>query len=326
MIIVKTPFRISFFGGGTDLPVFSRRHAGAVLGVSIDKYIYHSVSKFPSELFDYSIRFSYSKVEYAKNIDLIKHRPFKEILKQFKITKDIELNIAANLPSFSGLGSSSAFTVGLINAISVMQNLKYSKHKLATEAIRIEQDILKEDVGSQDQIFASYGGMRLINFHKNGEFKVNKVNIKKSKKEELQNSLLIFFTGVTRNAQSIESKKIKNIDNINENLLNMLKMVDKGLDILEGNASLTKFGILLDKTWKEKRLLDQSVSTPFIDEIYTKAINAGALGGKLLGAGGGGFLLLFVPEDKKKNVRKYLANLHEVSFDFEDDGSHIIHK
>lgn len=325
MIIVKTPFRISFFGGGTDLPAFSSKYGGAVIGTSINKYIYHSILKFPSELFQYSIRFSYSKVECAKNIDFIEHKPFKEILKQYEISKDLEVNIAADLPSFSGLGSSSAFTVGLINGLCKYKDLNFTKHKLATEAIRIEQDILKEKVGSQDQVFAVYGGLNRINFHKNGEIKVDNININKTRLKELESSLLIFFTGITRRSQSIEKKKIDNMNNIETNLKKILNMVDEGHNILSGNCSLIKFGELLGKTWEEKKLLDASVSSPVIDSIYEKAIEAGAIGGKLLGAGGGGFLLLFVPQDRKQKVREKLNGYHEISFKFENHGSQVIH-
>lgn len=325
MIIVKTPFRISFFGGGTDLPAFSSKYGGAVIGTSINKYIYHSILKFPSELFQYSIRFSYSKVECAKSIDFIEHKPFKEILKQYEISKDLEVNIAADLPSFSGLGSSSAFTVGLINGLCKHKDLMFTKHKLATEAIRIEQDILKEKVGSQDQVFAAYGGLNRINFHKNGDIKVDNININKTRLDELESSLLIFFTGITRRSQNIEKKKIDNMNNIETNLKKILNMVDEGYNILSGNSSLIRFGELLGKTWEEKKMLDESVSSPAIDGIYKKAIEAGAIGGKLLGAGGGGFLLLFVPQDRKQKVREKLNGYHEISFKFENHGSQVIH-
>ncbi len=326
MIIIRTPFRISFFGGGTDLPIFSEKYGGAVIGTSINKYIYHTVSEFPSNMFEYSIRFSYSKVESTNDINLIKHAPFREILKFFKLHKDIEVNIAADLPSFSGLGTSSAFTVGLIKGLIEFKKSFISSHDLAKTAIIIEQEILKESVGSQDQVFASYGGFNLIRFNKDKTFDVSPININQSRLSEIENSLLIFYTGIKRKSQNLEKRKINNFNNIDCNLKKMLKMVDEGYDILNGNQSLSKFGELLGKSWKEKKMLDSKVSNNLIDEVYKVAIESGALGGKLLGAGGGGFLLLFIPPERQKKVRENLSGFHEVKFKFDVTGSQVLHK
>lgn len=326
MIISKTPFRVSFLGGGTDLEAFSKNYGGAVLGSTIDKYIYHTVSTFPSKFFDYSLRFSYSKIECANDINSIQHKPFREILRHFKCYKDLEVNIIADLPSFTGLGTSSAFTVGLIKALSKLKNLNLSKTELASKAIMIEQKILKEAVGCQDQIFASFGGFNMINIQKNGDFKVIPIKLSKNRQEELENSLVLFFTGIKRKAQDIEKQKIENINNINNNLKKMLGIVETGYNILNNNTSLIKFGELLHENWIEKKLLNDMVSSTFIDEAYQKAIDTGAVGGKLLGAGGGGFLLLFVPPDKRKLVRKELSFLSEVKFNFSMTGSEIIYE
>jgi len=326
MIISKTPLRISFFGGGTDLPEFYREFGGAVLGSSIDKYIYHTVSSFPSNLFDYSLRLSYSQVEKVNALSEIQHKPFREILAAMEIERDIEIHLAADLPSYSGLGSSSSFTVGLINALTAFKGQTIQSHNLALKAIEIERDVLQEAVGCQDQIFAAHGGLRIVEFKKNGSISVDRVNISSARKEEFEESLLLFFTGITRKAQGVESSKIKNISAIKNNLKQIFKHVDLGLNLLIGNGPIEGFGALLDETWQEKRQLDPNVSNSTIDQMYSDAISAGALGGKLLGAGGGGFMLFFVPPESQKYVRKALTNFYEVKFSLDSQGSEIIYK
>ncbi len=325
MIISKTPLRVSFFGGGTDLPSFFKLHGGAVIGSAIDKYVYHTVSNFPSKLFDYAVRISYSKVECVKNVTEIEHIPFREILKDQGIEKDIEIHVASDLPTFSGLGTSSAFTVGLIKAVNAFKGLHISREQLANAAIRTEIEILNEAVGCQDQTFAAYGGFNLIQFLPSGINRVEKIILSDSKRNELSQSLMLFFTGVKRRAQEIESSKIKNIKEIEQNLLEILKHVDKSYNILTGNQCLSNFGILLNETWMQKKLLDKSVSNIVIDNMYDQALSAGALGGKLLGAGGGGFMLFYVPPENKHKVRIALQNYYEIPFNLDAPGSSIIH-
>jgi D-glycero-alpha-D-manno-heptose-7-phosphate kinase len=325
MIISKTPLRVSFFGGGTDFPEFFQENGGAVLGTAIDKYIYHSVARFPSELFDYSIRLAYRKVECVSCVAEVEHTPFREILKTFGIEKDVEISLSADLPSFSGLGSSSSFTVGLINALNAFHGKFISISDLAHLSIRIEREVLKEAVGCQDQIFAAYGGLNLVEFKSMDNIVVNRISLTKSRLHELNDSLLMFFTGITRHATNLEKQKLENLSKIQDNLKRMYKLVEKAHNLLTGNRPLSDFGSLLDITWREKRSLVPGVSNPTIDHIYRSAMEAGALGGKLLGAGGGGFLVFFVPQEKQPSVRKALANFYEIGFSINAQGSHIIH-
>ena len=325
MIIVRTPLRISFFGGGTDFPEFFLNHGGTVLGTTIDKYIYHTISRVPSWLFDHKIRFAYRKVEFANKLDEIEHVPFREILRYCDVPENVEVNLASDLPSFSGLGSSSSFTVGLIKGLHAFKGKHINQEQLANQAIYIEREILNEAVGLQDQIFAAYGGLNLIQFSPNSKFLVERISLSSKRIEELDKSLLLFFTGITRRAQQVEKKKIKNLKGITNNLKNMLKLVDRGHDVLTGSGSLSKFGELLHETWMEKRMLNSAVSNPEIDGLYQRGIDAGALGGKLLGAGGGGFMLFFTPPEKQNDVRSALRDYNEVKFTINAPGSSIIH-
>lgn len=324
MIIIRTPLRISFFGGGTDFPEFFSPNGGAVLGTAIDKYIYHTVSHLPSWLFDHKIRFAYRKVEHARSLDEVEHRPFREILRHCGVLQDIEVNLASDLPSFSGLGSSSSFTVGLIKGLNAFQGRHIGQDRLAHLAIHIERGVLGETVGLQDQIFAAYGGFNLIRFHGQAEFNVERVPVGEARMRELNDSLMLFFTGITRPAQEVEQNKLKNLDRIQDNLKNMLTLVDKAYDALTGTSNLSAFGRLLHDTWTEKRRLDGSVSAPEIDRLYALGTEAGAFGGKLLGAGGGGFMLFFVPPDRQAAVRAALHNYHEVRFAINAPGSTVV--
>jgi D-glycero-alpha-D-manno-heptose-7-phosphate kinase len=325
MIISKTPLRVSFFGGGTDLPEFYRNYKGAVIGTAIDKYIYHSVFNFPSKLFSYNTRLSYSKVECVNKIDEIQHAPYREILKANNIHGDVEMNVASDLPSFSGLGTSSAFSVGLIKALNAFNGRHISQENLAKEAIRIEREILHEAVGCQDQIFAAFGGFNIIQFRQDDSFDVERVSISKSKMSELSESLVLFFTGITRRAHNVEAEKIKNIASIDESLKKIYGLVEKSNNILTSNQSLIEFGKLLDETWQDKKKLSNGITNETIDTIYQRAMSNGAVGGKLLGAGGGGFLLFFVPPEKKEKLRAAMSDLHEINFQMNAFGSTIIH-
>jgi D-glycero-alpha-D-manno-heptose-7-phosphate kinase len=324
VIIARTPLRVSFFGGGTDFPNFFSRHGGAVLGTAIDKYIYHTVSHLPSWLFDHKIRFAYRKVEHVKSLDDIEHRPFREILRFCDVTQDVEVNLASDLPSFSGLGSSSSFTVGLLKAINAFKGKHIGQEELARAAIHVERKVLEEAVGLQDQIFAAYGGLNLIRFRGEADFVVERVSLSQNRMQELGASLLLFYTKITRRAQELERNKLTNMSRIEDNLKKMLVHVDKGYDALT-SGSLARFGELLDETWREKKQLDPGVSAPEIDELYAIGMRAGALGGKLLGAGGGGFMLLFVPPERQPGVRAELKNYHEVPFNINAPGSTVVH-
>lgn len=325
MIITRTPLRVSFFGGGTDFPDFFGKHGGAVLGTAIDKYIYHTVSHLPSWLFDHKIRFAYRKVEHVKSLDEIEHRPFREILRHCGVVKDVEVNLASDLPSFSGLGSSSSFTVGMIKGLSAFQGRHIGQDELARAAIHVERNVLKEAVGMQDQIFAAYGGLNVIRFRGDGDFVVERVPIGETRMRELGDSLLLYFTGITRRAQEVEANKLANLGRIEDNLKKMLLLVDRAYDALTGNKGLADFGRLLNETWIEKKKLDPSVSAPEIDRLYDAGMSAGALGGKLLGAGGGGFMLFFVPGERQAAVRAALRDYHEVPFAINAPGSTIVH-
>jgi D-glycero-alpha-D-manno-heptose-7-phosphate kinase len=325
VIITRTPLRVSFFGGGTDFPDFFSEHGGAVLGTAIDKYIYHTVSHLPSWLFDHKIRFAYRKVEHARSLDEVEHRPFREILRHCGVLKDVEVNLASDLPSFSGLGSSSAFTVGLLKGINAFQGKHIGQEELARTAIFVERQVLKETVGLQDQVFAAYGGLNVIRFRGEGDFDVERVSVSQARLRELSDSLLMFFTGITRKAQELEAAKLSNLSRIQENLKKMHLMVERGHDALTSNSSLVAFGQLMHDSWMEKRNLDKGVSTPQIDQLYQMGLDAGALGGKLLGAGGGGFMLFFVPPERKAKVRAALKDFHEVPFTINAPGSTVVH-
>lgn len=325
MIITRTPLRVSFFGGGTDFPDFFSIHGGAVLGTAIDKYIYHTVSHLPSWLFDHKIRFAYRKVEHARSLEEIEHRPFREILRYCGVQQDVEVNLASDLPSFSGLGSSSSFTVGLIKGIRAHQGRHIGQEELARSAIYVERGVLREAVGLQDQIFAAFGGLNVIRFRGDDDFVVERVPISKARTRELGDSLLLFFTGITRRAHEVEANKLANMARIQDNLKKMLLLVDRAYDALTGSSSLDEFGKLLHETWIEKKQLDPSVSAPTIDRLYDAGIGAGALGGKLLGAGGGGFMLFFVPPERQPAVRAALSNYHEVPFAIDAPGSIVVH-
>lgn len=325
MIIARTPLRISFFGGGTDFPDFSSTHGGAVLGTAIDKYIYHTVFYLPSWLFDHKLRVSYRKVEHVSSLDEMEHRPFREILRFCGVVQDVEVNLSSDLPSFSGLGSSSSFTVGLIKGLTAFQGRHVGQEELARSAVHVERNILKETVGLQDQIFAAYGGLNIVRFRGEADFVVERVPINQTRIQELSDSLLLVYTGVTRRAQEIEAKKLERIGSIQGNLKRMLLHVDRAYNALTGNGDLSVFGSLMQDTWIEKRQLHESVSSPEIDQLYRLGINAGALGGKLLGAGGGGFMLFFVPPERRAAVRRALSHYHDVSFAINAPGSTIIH-
>ena len=324
MIISRTPFRVSFFGGGTDYPAWAKDNGGAVLATSIDKYCYISVRTLPP-FFEHKHRIIYSKIENVGSVDEIQHPSAREVIRWSGLEQGLEIHHDGDLPARSGLGSSSSFTVGMINAVNALKGELTSKEELAKEAIYLEQDVMKEAVGSQDQIQAAFGGFNRIDFHTDGAFSVTPVILNQEKAEWLQDHLMLFFTGVSRYSTDIAKTKIENF-NKRENELNAIRqMVDEALDILSNHSSsIVEFGKLLHKTWMTKRKLSDKVSTDHIDEIYDSARSAGAIGGKVLGAGGGGFMLFFVEPPNQNRVREKLKSLIEVPFSFENSGSRIV--
>ena len=322
MIITKTPFRMSFFGGGTDIPEFFNSNKGAVISTTFDKFVYVTVRHLP-RFFDYTTEIIYSKQERVKRISDIAHPMVRNAMNYLDMH---ELHIAydADLPAKSGLGTSSTFAVGLLNAFYSLKGLKASKKKLALDAIHVEREMCKEAGGWQDQIAAAFGGFNRIDFDSNG-FKVTPIKISKKRKKELNDNLLLFFTGFTRFSADVQKDTMSELFDKNAMYLEMLKLVDEAQKILENNKiSLDEFGKLLNKTWMIKRKTGSSISNSKIDELYNKAIAAGALGGKILGAGGGGFFLFYVPREKQNDVKKTLGLL-EVPFEFENKGTQVIY-
>jgi D-glycero-alpha-D-manno-heptose-7-phosphate kinase len=324
MIISRTPFRISLFGGGTDYTAWFREHGGAVIGMAIDKYCYITVRRLPP-FFEHRSRIVYSKVELVNNIADISHPAVRGILTDMGISEGLEIHHDADLPARSGLGSSSSFTVGMLNALNALNSRMISRKELAREAIRIEQEVLKENVGSQDQLWAAYGGFNRIDFHPDGTFTVSPIIIPPGRRNELNQSLMLFFTGFSRFASDFADSQIKNIGNRKSQLHTMQSMVDNAADILlNPQTPLRELGALLHEGWRLKRELADNVSNPRLDEIYEAGREAGAIGGKLLGAGGGGFMVFMVEPDKREKVRERLNKLIPVSVDIDNDGSKIV--
>ncbi|MBP6343394.1 MAG: kinase [Candidatus Omnitrophica bacterium] len=322
MIISRTPFRVSFFGGGTDYPGWYKENKGAVLATTIDKYCYITCRYLPP-FFEHKSRIIYSKMEHTQTINEIDHPSVREVLRFLNIQEGVEIHHDGDLPARTGLGSSSSFTVGLLNGLYAMRGVMPSKERLATEAIHVEQDMIKENVGCQDQTLAAYGGFNYIEFGGANHLQVRQVTVAPETVEKLQNHLMMFFTGFSRTASEIAAHQVSNIPNKKKELSDMYNMVQEAVKVLNGN-DICRFGKMLDESWKIKRSLSNKIATPYIDELYESAINSGALGGKLLGAGGGGFVLLFVEPHNKAKVRERLKDLLEVPFRFENLGSQII--
>ncbi len=322
MIISRTPFRVSFFGGGTDYPGWFEKHKGAVLATTIDKYCYITCRYLPP-FFEHKSRIIYSKTEHVQRHSEIKHPAVREVLKFLKIEQGIEIHHDGDLPARTGLGSSSSFTVGLLNSLYALKGVMPTDEQLAREAITIEQEMCKENVGCQDQTLAAYGGFNYIEFGGQHHLRVRKVTANKQTVQDLQNHLMMFFSGFSRTASQIAAHQVKNIANKQKELKSIYDLTQEALKILQ-SKDMRAFGKLLHESWQLKRTLSDKITTPHIDEIYNTARKAGAIGGKLLGAGGGGFVLLFVPPEKQQNVRQKLRRFLEVPFKFETLGSQII--
>lgn len=322
MIITQTPFRMSFFGGGTDFPDFYKEHGGAVISTTFDKYCYVNVRHLP-RFFDYATELSYSKIERVVDVNEIQHPAIREAMK-FLDMEELRLTYEADLPARSGLGTSSSFAVGMLNAFYALKGKYADKRKLADEAIYLERVLCKESGGVQDQIAASFGGLNRINFSADG-YEVNPVIISPERKMQLNRNLMLFFTGFSRFSSDIQDTTQKALVDKEKQLLEMLALVDDAERILTSKTDLNEFGRLLDYTWKLKRGISSRISTGTIDGLYARGMEAGALGGKLLGAGGGGFLLFYVEEDKREAVHKAMEDLLHVPFKFENSGTRVIH-
>lgn len=324
MIITKTPFRMSFFGGGTDMEDYFKANGGAVLSTTFDKYCYVNVRHLP-RFFDYSTELSYSKTERVTDIDDIQHPAIRNAMKMLDM-HEIRLTYEADLPARSGLGTSSSFAVGMLNAFYALKGKYADKKKLADEAIHLERVLCNEAGGWQDQIAASFGGFNRINFDSDG-YEVLPLIISPERKEKLNNNLLMFFTGFTRFSSDVQ--RANNVSGTEDKRLKLKKMYDLVNDaeavLTDKNQDLDDFGRLLDVTWKLKKGTGSAISTGSIDELYEKGLSAGALGGKLLGAGGGGFLVFYVQPEKQSAVREAMKDLMYIPFKFENGGTRVIH-
>ena len=307
MIITRAPLRISFLGGGTDYPEYFTVEGGAVLATAIPQYAYITANHFHSELFDYSIRLAYRKVELVNSLNDIQHAPFREAMRYCGVSKDIELNYMADLPAFTGLGSSSSFTVALLQALHAYCGRYRSGLELAYQAIYLERHILGEHVGCQDQVLAAVGGINLIEFRAEDDIVVHRLLLSPPRLAELERHLMLFFTGIRRSASQMAGKQIQRISENRARLREMRYLVDRASDSLLSCRPVTEFGDILHRGWILKRNLDAEVSCESIDGMYARARQAGAVGGKLLGAGGGGFLLILARPEDQPRIREQLA-------------------
>lgn len=324
MIICRTPFRVSFFGGGTDFPEWYEENGGEVLSTGIDRYCYLSCRHLPP-FFEHKHRVVYSVIENAKSYEDIKHPSVKAVLSYLQQDKGVEIHYNADLPARSGLGSSSSFTVGLLHSLRALRGERVEPKQLSREAIHIERHLINEVVGCQDQVAAAYGGFNRISFKKNYDPSVQPVIISKERLQELQSHLVLYFTGFSRFATEIESDKLKNFAQKNDLLRSLQAMVPEASNILANpNIPMIEFGKLLDEAWRCKKGLSDKVSLPVIDQMYETAKSAGAVGGKILGAGGGGFLLLYADPAAQKRIAEKFKEFIHVDFRFEYEGSRIV--
>jgi D-glycero-alpha-D-manno-heptose-7-phosphate kinase len=323
MIISRTPFRISFFGGGTDYPAWYRKYGGNVLSTSINKYCYLTC-RFLPPFFEHRIRVVYSKIENCRTFDEIKHPAARETLRFLNLQRGVEIHHDGDLPARSGMGSSSAFTVGLLNSLYGLQGILPGKRKLALDAIHIEQDLIGETVGSQDQVASAFGGFNHISFHPDGEIVVRPITLLPQRRKELDSHLMLFYTGLMRTASTVAATYVADVEQRKTVLQTMSGMVERAIDLLSGNECICKFGEMMHEGWLAKKSLSGAVSNEIVDDLYSRARKTGALGGKIIGAGGGGFLLLFAPPSAHGRIQSELRELIHVPFEFESSGSQII--
>ena len=324
MVITSTPLRISFFGGGTDYPVWYREHGGSVLSTTINKCCYITCRRLPP-FFEYHSRISYSKVENVRKNDAIEHPSVRGCLQFLEIDEGIEIHHVADLPARTGLGTSSAFTVGLLLGLHALQDRMRDKGALAKEAIHVEQQVVREAVGSQDQISAAFGGFNRINFHTDDTFEVTRMLTTPDRLAELEQHLALYFTGFSRTASEIAQEQVRVTPQREQELNTMLQLVDEAEAVITNPLRpIDEFGRLLHQGWQIKRSLTQKITNSSIDEIYGAGLSAGALGGKLLGAGGGGFMLFFVPPQQRQALRERLKSLLCIPFSFSNKGSQVV--
>jgi D-glycero-alpha-D-manno-heptose-7-phosphate kinase len=327
MIITRTPYRVSFLGGGTDYPAWYRAEGGSVLSTTIDKYCYISCRYLPP-FFGIKHRIVWSHIETVSSISEILHPAVREGLRylNYDDSEGLEVHHQGDLPARSGIGSSSAFSVGLINALSALRDQRLEKHELALKAIELEQEVIGESVGSQDQVAVAYGGLNQILFSRSGQIEVDPIRLSEQRLRDLEQHLMLLYPGTSRISSDVALELIENIDRNSASLVRMRKMVDEGVKVLLGAGNLSEFGELLHESWMFKRALTASVSTPEIDRIYETARAHGATGGKLLGAGAGGFMLLFARPDRQAEIRQSLDQYLFVPFRTESSGSTIIYR
>jgi D-glycero-alpha-D-manno-heptose-7-phosphate kinase len=323
MVISRSPYRISFFGGGTDYPAWYRENGGAVLATTIDKYCFITCRYLPP-FFEHRLRVVYSKIEDCQSAAEVQHPVVRTVLGMMGVERGLEIHHDGDLPARSGMGSSSAFTVGFLHAMSALLGRMTSRSQLARDAIHVEQDLIGETVGDQDQILAAFGGFNFVEFKRDGSFRVEPVTLPRERVEELNNSLMLFYTGLRRTASEVAASYVADIGARTKQLTRLRQMVDEALSILSGQDSLDHFGDLWDEAWRLKRSLSGVVSNSQVDEIYAEARRAGARGGKLLGAGGGGFFAFYVPRECQQQVRDRLRGLLWVPFRFDTSGSQIV--
>ena len=323
MIISRTPFRISFFGGGTDYPEWYRTHGGAVLATTINKYCYLTCRRLPP-FFEHKYRVVYSQTENCQTIDEIAHPAVREILRYLDLEYGLEIHHDADLPARSGLGSSSSFAVGLLHALHGLKGRMPSKQQLTAESIYIEQERIGDTVGSQDQVLAAHGGFNHVVFQPSGQISVRPMTLSRERTNELNARLMLFYTGIKRTASTVAQSYVQNVEAKEQQMHALGQMVDEGVAILSSGQDITCFGKLLHEAWQTKRSLSAQVSNSYIEDIYGEAMAAGAIGGKVIGAGGGGFMLFFVHPGDQARVRQRLHKLIHVPFAFETSGSQII--
>lgn len=323
MIVSRTPFRISFFGGGSDYPNYYLENGGKVLGVAINKYCYLNVRKLPP-FFSHKHKIVYSKIEVINTLDEIIHPSVRETMKYLNIDSGVSIHHDGDIPARSGMGSSSSFTVGLLNSLYALNGELISKDDLMYKAIHIEQNLIKENVGSQDQSFAAHGGLNIIEFLQNGKISVKPIILNRERLEEFEGNIMLFFSGLSRFSSDIAKEQIENTKKNMPNLDKIKALVDEAYDILVNDRNLNEFGELLNYTWELKKSLSSKISNLEINSMYEKAIKAGAIGGKLLGAGGGGFMAFYVKKENQERVKKALDGYLHIPIKFDFDGSKIV--
>ncbi|MDZ4785879.1 MAG: kinase [bacterium] len=323
MIISRTPYRISLFGGGTDFPAWYRKHGGSVLAASIDKYCYISARYLPP-FFEHKYRIVWSKVEHCCELADIQHPAVRAAIEHVDITRGLEINHVGDLPARSGMGSSSSFTVGLLRALYGLKGKMINKHDLSLESIHIEQNVLKETVGSQDQVSAAYGGFNRIDFFPNGEISVIPITIPPERVRELESHIMLFYTGIKRTSSDVNQQFVEDMSTKKRQLRVMKDLVEEAIQVLNSKHDIREIGELLYEAWAVKRGFSTMVSNSEVDRIHDRAMEAGAIGGKITGAGGGGFMMLFVPPNRQDEVKRSLHEFIHVPAKFEFSGSQVI--